>query len=119
MSMPDKVTVYEKPTCSKCQEVKNLLTEKAVEFEVVNYFDQPLGPDRLKELLRAAGLRPKDAMRMNEAAYGELVAGKDLGDDELIRLMAEHPELVQRPIVVRGDRAVVARPVAELKKLNL
>lgn len=85
-----------------------------MEFETVNYFEQPLSADALKKLLRNAGLKPQEAVRMNEKAYGELVRGRDLKDDELIRVMAEHPELIQRPFVVRGNKVVLARPTERL-----
>jgi len=85
-----------------------------VEFETVNYFEQPLSADALKKLLRNAGLKPQEAVRMNEKAYGKLVRGRDLKDDELIRVMAEHPELIQRPFVVRGNKVVLARPTERL-----
>jgi arsenate reductase len=115
----EKITVYEKPTCTKCREVRKVLTEKGVEFEAINYFEQPLTPEALGRLLRVAGLKPLDAMRKNEPAYRDLVAGKQLKDEELVWLMAGHPELIQRPIVVRGKRAVIARPVEKLDELEL
>ena len=117
--MAEKIVVYEKPTCSKCREVKRLLNDKGVEFEAINYFEQGLTADKLEQLLRAAGLKPEDAIRKNEPAYKEFVAGKGLGQDDLIRTMAAHPELIQRPIVVRGKKAVLARPVENLCALDL
>ncbi len=117
--MKEKITVYEKPTCSKCRELKKLLTEKGVEFEDVNYFEQPLSAAVLKDLLRKAGIRPRDAVRTNEPAYREFVGKRELSDDELISLMVEHPELIQRPIVVRGNKAVLARPAERLKDIGL
>jgi arsenate reductase (glutaredoxin) len=90
-----------------------------VEFETVNYIEHPMSADELKLLLRRAGLTPLDVLRTKEPAYREFVAGKNLDDDELLELMAEHPELLQRPIVVRGDKAVLARPVANLAKLGI
>lgn len=73
----------------------------------------------MKKLLRSAGLKPMDAMRTREAAYKRLVAGKDLKDDELVSLMIKHPELIQRPLVVRGNKAVLARPVERLSGLGI
>jgi arsenate reductase len=61
----------------------------------------------------------KDALRTNEAAYRQLVAGKNFSDEQLIGIMAEHPELIQRPIVIRGDKAVLARPVDKLVDLGI
>jgi arsenate reductase len=80
---------------------------------------QPLSAEELKSLLARAGLRPSDAIRKSENAYRELVTGKDLTDDELIALMATHTELIQRPLVVRGDKVVLARPVERLAELDI
>jgi arsenate reductase len=118
-AMADKITVYEKPTCNKCREVTKLLREQGVDFEDVNYFEQPLTAAELKELLSKAGIGPRDALRTGEPAYREFVGKRELSDNELIKIMAEHPELIQRPIVVRGDKAVLARPAERLKDLGL
>jgi arsenate reductase (glutaredoxin) len=90
-----------------------------VEFEAVDYTREPLTADALKKLLRSAGLKPMDAIRTREASYKKLVEGKNLGDEELIALMAKHPELIQRPLVVRGKQAVLARPVERLRDLDI
>jgi len=95
------------------------LTEQGVEYESVNYITHPLSAEELKALLRRAGLKPNDVVRTKEEAYREFVAGKNLSDDELLKVMAAHPELIQRPIVVRGEKAVLARPVANLAKLGI
>jgi arsenate reductase len=95
------------------------LTEKDVEFEAVNYFEQPLDKATLKKLLRSAGLKPRDILRTKDAVYREQVANREVDDEELIRLMVKHPELIQRPIVVRGSKAVLARPVENLRQLDL
>jgi arsenate reductase (glutaredoxin) len=90
-----------------------------VEFESVNYIEHPLSADELRELLRSAGMTPHESMRTKEPAYRELVAGKNFSDDELLQLMATHPELLQRPFVVRKDKTVLARPVENLSKLGI
>ena len=95
------------------------MTEKDVEFEAVNYFEQPLDKATLKKLLRSAGLKPRDILRTKDAVYREQVANREVDDEELIRLMVKHPELIQRPIVVRGSKAVLARPVENLRQLDL
>ena len=95
------------------------MTAQGVEFESVNYIEHPLSAEELKKLLRRAGLKPHEVLRTKEPAYRELVADKDLSDDELLKIMAAHPELLQRPIVVRGDKAVLARPVENLAKLGI
>jgi len=115
----EKITVYEKPTCTTCRVVKKELTEKGIDFHAVNFFDEPLTEPLLKKLLKQAGLKPSEAMRTKEESYKKLVAGKQLRDDQLIALMINHPELIQRPIVVKGAKAVIPRPVEKLKELGL
>jgi len=95
------------------------LTANGVEYQAINYLTEPLSGDALEQLLRSAGLRPQDALRRNEDAYRQFVAGRDLSDDEIVQIMAGHPELIQRPIVARGDKAVLARPVDRLAKLGI
>jgi len=113
-----KVIVYEKPTRPKCREVKRVLTAKGIEFESVDYIEKNcLSANELRHLLHRAGLRPQDALSTNEAAYKQHVMNRNLSDEQLVRVMAEHPELIQRPIVVRGNRAVLARPAEKLPNL--
>jgi arsenate reductase len=95
------------------------LTEKGIEFEAINFFEQPMTTDLLGQLLRAAGLKPSEALRTNDSVYKEKVAGKNLSDEELIRLMVKHPELIQRPLVVKGKKAVLARPAEKLAALGI
>lgn len=90
-----------------------------MDYRAINYFEEPLSADALKQLLRSAGLRPQDALRTNEGAYRQFVAGRNLRDDVLVQVMADHPELIQRPIVTRGDKAVLARPVKRLAELGI
>jgi len=91
----------------------------SVEFETVNYVEKPLTVSELKTLLSQAGLRPQDVIRTKEPAYKQYIADKDLSDAELVQVMATHPELIQRPIVVRDGKAVLARPVENLGKLGI
>ena len=95
------------------------MTDKGVEFEAINYLEEPLSAGELKKLLRSAGLRPSEALRTAEPEYKQFVVEKKLSDDELIQVMAKHPQLIQRPIVVKGRKAVLARPTEKLKDLDL
>ncbi len=114
--MDDTIVVYEKPTCSKCREVNQLLRESGVAFEKINYYIEPLSEEKLRELLAKMKLSPRDILRTSEPIYRELGLGKlEFSDDEIISLMAQHPDLIQRPIVERGDRAVLGRPVENIK----
>jgi len=95
------------------------LTAKGVAFESINYMEEPLSANELKRLLDSAGLKPQDALRTNEGAYRQHVAGKGLSDEKLIEVMTEFPELIQRPIVVRGNKGVLARPAEKLVDLGI
>jgi len=90
-----------------------------VGFTTVKYLETPPSAKELKQLFKQAGLRPQEAIRTREPAYDKYIAGKNLTDDQLIQIMADHIELLQRPIVVRGGKAVLARPVNKLAELNL
>ena len=112
------LTVYEKPTCTTCKNLFALLTERGVDFERMNYHVDPLPEEKIRELVAKTGGSAHEVLRKNEPAYKELgLDQRDVSDDELIKLMAEHPPLLQRPIVERGDRAVLARPVERALEL--
>ena len=116
--MADKITVYEKPTCTKCREMDKFLRESGISFDKINYYIEPLTKKKLTELLRKANLKPRDVLRKSEPIYKELGLAKgEFSDSELIALMIEHPDLLQRPIVERGDRAVLGRPTENVKEL--
>lgn len=116
--MSDKITIYEKPTCTKCREVDRLLRESGISFDKVNYYIEPLTEAKLKELISKMGITPRDLLRKTEPIYRELQLSKSShSDHELIELMALHPDLIQRPIVERGPRAVLGRPVENVRAL--
>lgn len=116
--MDDRLTIYEKPTCTTCRKTVALLRARGIEFEDVNYFIEPLSAAKIAELLDKAGLTPRDLLRTKEQAYRELRL-RDSGhsDVQLIELMAAHPELVQRPIAELGSRAVLCRPPERILEL--
>ncbi|MEO6825528.1 MAG: arsenate reductase (glutaredoxin) [Nitrosospira sp.] len=116
--MSDRVTVYQKPTCSKCRATLALLREKGQEFDVVNYYEVPLTTESLREILEKLGLPVRDLLRSDEPLARSLkIAERQLSDDELIKIMVDNPDLIQRPIVVRGDEAVLCRPPENVMKL--
>src|SRR6185503_19822211 len=116
--MADKITVYEKPTCTKCREMDKLLRERGIPYEKINYYIEPLSRKKLTELLHKMNMKPRDLLRNSEAVYKELGFAEDkFSDSELIAMMIEHPDLIQRPIVERGDRAVLGRPTENVKEL--
>jgi arsenate reductase len=116
--MSQKIIIYQKPTCSKCRETLKLLRESGLEFESINYYETPFSVSGLRGLLRKLGLSARELLRKDEPVARTLGIGRtNLTDAELIPLMVQHPDLIQRPIVVRGDKAVLGRPPEDVKAL--
>ena len=112
------VTIYHKPTCTTCRQAVQLLKDSGTPFTAINYYEQSFTKTQLNTLLKKACLSPKDVLRTKEDVYHELgFAKKQLSDDELLDLMVKHPDLIQRPIVEKGDHAILARPADSIKKL--
>lgn len=104
-------TIYHNPRCSKSRQTLQLLQDNGVEPEVVLYLETPPTKEILAELLQKLGISARELLRTGEDAYKALqLKDKSLSDEQLIDAMVQHPKLIQRPIVVRGDRAVLGRP---------
>ena len=115
--MPE-ITIYQKPTCSTCREAVRLVRESGQPFTAVNYYEQPFTKSLLKSVIRKAGLAVRDVLRTKEELYKSLKLANDkLSDDELLDLMIKHPDLIQRPLVEKGDRAMLARPADTISRL--
>jgi len=113
-----KIVVYQKPTCTTCRQVHAALKESGVDFDAVNYYVDPIPKKKLLDLLRKMKMSPRELMRTKEPVYKTLrIAGRDLSDDELVVLMVKNPDLIQRPIVEKGARAILARPAERLKEI--
>jgi arsenate reductase len=118
MAKADDITVYEKPTCTKCREMNRFLLDNGFDFSRVNYYIEPLTKEKLTELLAKMQMAPRDLLRTSEPIYKELgLRTADMDDEQIISLMVKHPDLIQRPIVERGDRAVLGRPTENVKAL--
>src|SRR3954452_1616614 len=113
-----ELLVYEKRTCTTCKNLFALLDERGIGFDRVDFHVEPLSREELAELVRKAGVPARDLFRAREPVFEELGLGeREVEDEEAIDLMAEHPQLLQRPVVVRGDRAVLARPIERVEEL--
>jgi arsenate reductase len=113
-----KITVYQKPTCTTCRQVHAALREAGVDFEAVNYYTEPIPKTKLKALLRKMGLSARQLLRTTEDIYKTLRLGeRELTDDEIVDLMVKNPDLIQRPIVEKGPRAILARPAERLREI--
>jgi arsenate reductase len=112
------LTVYEKPTCTTCRKLHALLSEHGVDFESVDYHVTGISEGELRELLRKADVKPWELLRMREPLVKELGLDQpEVSDEQLIAQMVAHPQLVQRPIVVSGERALLARPIERVLEL--
>jgi len=113
----EKIVVWHNPRCSKSRNGIKYLDEKGVEYEVRRYLDEPPTPEEIREVLRKLGMRPRELMRTKEKLYRELGLKEVEDDEKLIEAMAEHPKLIERPIVIKGEKAVVARPETRIDEI--
>jgi arsenate reductase len=112
------LTVYEKPTCTTCRKLRALLDEHGVAYESIDYHATGIREEELRGLLAKIGCGPREVLRTREPLLEELGIDETMvSDDELVALMVTNPALLQRPVVVRGDRAVLARPIERALEL--
>lgn len=116
MTRPE-VTVYEKSSCSTCRNLGRLLREHGVEYERIEYILEPLSVDELRALLKKLRVPARELLRAREVEYAGSGLGPDSSDDEILAAIAADPNLMQRPIVVRGKRAVIARPAERVLEI--
>lgn len=114
----EETTVWFNPSCSKCRGARELLSERGVEAEYVEYLKDAPTRAELERVLGLLGFGdPRQLMRTGEPVYAELGLGSVNDHDALLDAMVEHPILIERPIVIRGDRAVIGRPPERLLEL--
>lgn len=101
---------YHNPRCSKSREGLAYLEEKGIAPEVVLYMNEPISPTELEDIIDALDIEASDLIRKKEAIWKEDFADKELEEDELILAMIEHPKLMERPILVNGNKAAIGRP---------
>jgi arsenate reductase len=107
----NRLTIYQKPTCSTCRDVMARLSQAGIDYDAINYIIEPPSRAKLVELLRKMGVGPREILRTKEEPYRELgLADRSLSDDQLIDAMIANPSLIQRPILEYGELATLARP---------
>lgn len=112
-----KIKIYHNNSCSKSREALKAITQSGNDFEVINYLEDVPSIAELKGILTKLSIKPFDLVRKTEKVYLEKLKGKDLTDEDWIIALHENPILIQRPIVVNGDIAVVARSEEELDEI--
>ncbi len=111
------ITIYQKPTCTTCKEVYQALKEAGVDFDAVDYFTDPIPKAKLKELIQKIGLPVEELIRKKDQLFGDLRLGeKKLTEGQWLDLLAIYPDLLQRPIVEKGEKAIVARPARKIRE---
>ena len=112
------ITIYQKPTCSTCRNTIKLIEESGQPFTAINYYEKPFVKSKLKGLLKKAGLKPSDIIRKKEDIYKQLnLSQSQFTDDELLDILIKKPDLIQRPLVQKGDHVILARPPETVKAL--
>lgn len=103
-------TIYHNPRCGKSRGALALLQEHGIEPAIIEYLKTPPTRDELRLLLKKLGMKPEQIVRRGEDIYKAQYAGKTLADEQWLDALSTHPILIERPIVVKGDRAVIGRP---------
>lgn len=114
----DKPVIYHNPRCSKSRETLQLLEDHACDPEIIEYLDDTPSAEELKRIIAMLGVEARDLLRTTESVYKDADLDDDsLSDDEIIEAICEYPELLQRPIVVFGGRAIIGRPPSRVLEL--
>jgi len=109
--MTEEIRIFYNPKCSKCRLTMDILNEKGVETTIVEYLETPPDSTELSEVLDLLGIEPRDLMRKHEAPYKENnLDNPDLTREQLIEAMIENPILIERPVVIKGNKAIIGRP---------
>ncbi|MDP2540855.1 arsenate reductase (glutaredoxin) [Tenacibaculum discolor] len=111
------IKIYHNPRCSKSRQGLEILENSGKEFKTVKYLDTIPSEEELKEIINLLNISPIDLVRKNEKIWKEEYKGKELSDNEIITAMAKNPKLIERPIVINGNKAVVGRPPENIKEI--
>jgi arsenate reductase len=111
------IKIYHNNRCSKSRCGLELLEKSGKAFEVVKYLEDVPNEKELRNIIKLLNIKPIDLVRKNETIWKENFKNKDLSDAELIKSMVENPKLIERPIVINGNKAVIGRPTEEILKI--
>jgi arsenate reductase len=109
--------IYHNPRCRKSREGLAILEASGKDFEIVKYLDDPLSVDELTEIIKQLGIAPEKLVRKNEKIWKENYKGKELTDAEIIQAMVDNPKLIERPIVIHNEKAVIGRPPENISSI--
>ena len=109
--------IYHNPRCSKSRQTLQMIADAGKDIEIIEYLKDVPTEDELKSIIKLLGIAPDQLLRKGEAIFKEKFKGKTFTDDEWIKIMIEHPKLIERPIVIDGEKAVLGRPPANVLSL--
>lgn len=112
-----KLKVYHNPRCSKSRCAIDLLNERGIQFEVVEYLKETPTVAELASIINKLGIKPEDLLRKGESDYKENFKGKELSDEQWIEAMIQFPKLIERPIVINDNRAIIGRPTERILEI--
>jgi len=109
--------IYHNNRCRKSREGLAILEASNQSFEIINYLENPPAKEELVHILTLLGIKPIELVRKNEAIWKDNFKNKELSDNDIINAMLQHPKLIERPIVVQNNKAVIGRPPEKIKEL--
>src|SRR5688572_25441335 len=101
------IVIYHNPNCSKSRETLEILETSKEDIQIIKYLDVPLSADKLNKIIKLLNIKPIELVRQGETLWVENFKDLDFSDQELIEVMAKYPRLIERPIVINGDKAVI------------
>ena len=113
----EKIKIFHNPRCSKSREGLKILEEKGVNVEVVKYLDNPPTKEELRSIVKMLGISAKELLRTKESIYKELNLKEVEDEERLIDAMVQYPKLIERPIVIKGDKAIIGRPPTKILEI--
>lgn len=109
--------IYHNPRCRKSREALQIIEEKGETVEVVEYLKTPPTKDELRKVVEMLGIPAEDLVRKNEDLYKQNYKGKEISDEDWLVILAENPKLIERPIIIKEDQAVIGRPPEKVNEL--
>lgn len=113
----EKITVYHNTRCTKSREACSILESKGIDFDTVEYLKTPLNPEEIKALLKKLGLQAEELVRKKEPLFLEKFASKKYTEAQWLKILSANPILIERPILVKGNKAIIGRPVERIAEL--
>jgi arsenate reductase len=111
------IKIYHNPRCSKSRQTLALLEKKTTDFKIIEYLNNPLSFDEIKEIIEKLAIKPIDLVRKNEQIWKDNYKGKEMTDVEIIKVMEGNPKLIERPIVINEKNGIIGRPPEKVLSL--